>query len=96
MGTEKRLIDFEKARKKVMEILAGKVSTPIAVKVAIAMQEAAVDAVEVVRCKDCRFWIHTGNGIGDCTNRRFHLDDCPDPAMRAEEFCCLGERKDND
>ena len=39
---ERRLIDFEKARKDVMEILAGKVTTPVAIKVAIAMQEATV------------------------------------------------------
>ena len=48
-----------------------------------------------VRCKECQFWIHIGGGKGDCTNGRFHLDDCPDPTMMAEEFCCLGERKDN-
>ena len=46
-----------------------------------------------VRCKECQCWIHVGDGIGDCTNRRFHLDDCPDPTMMAEEFCCLGERR---
>ena len=45
-----------------------------------------VDAVEVVRCKECQCWIHIGDGIGDCTNGRFHLDDCPDPTMSAEEF----------
>ena len=48
MANEKRLIDFENARKSVMEILAGKVNTPTAVKVSVAMQEAIVDAVEVV------------------------------------------------
>jgi hypothetical protein len=52
MAEQGKLIDFEKARKSVMEILAGKVTTPIAVKVAMAMQEQSVDAVEVVRCVD--------------------------------------------
>lgn len=46
-----------------------------------------------VRCKECQCWIHIGDGIGDCTNGRFHLDDCPDPTMMAEEFCCLGKRR---
>ena len=31
----------------------------------------------------------------DCTNRRFHIPDLADICMSAEEFCCLGERKDN-
>lgn len=56
MANEKRLIDFEKARESVMEILAGKVTTPIAVKVSIAMQNATVDAVEVVHGR----WIADG------------------------------------
>ena len=51
---------------------------------------------DVVLCKECKHWNHMGDGIGDCTNGRFHLEDCPDPTMTAEEFCCLGERKDND
>ena len=54
-----------------------------------------VDAVPVVRCKECESWIYIGDGMGDCTNGRFHLDGCPDPTMMAEEFCCLGKRRDN-
>ena len=61
MANEKRLIDLEKARKDVMEILAGKVNTVVAVKVGVAMQEATVDAVEVVHgrwedgiCSNCK------------------------------------------
>ena len=43
MANKMQLIDFEKARKSVMDILAGKVSTVTAVLVATAMQEATVD-----------------------------------------------------
>ena len=50
MESEQRLIDFEKARKSVMEILAGKVNTPTAVKISVAMKEATVDAV-ILPCK---------------------------------------------
>lgn len=32
----------------------------------------------------------------DCTNRRFHIPDLADICMSAEEFCCLGERKENE
>ena len=55
-----------------------------------------VDAVEVVRCKDCGYWVHVEDGYGDCTSRRFHLDGHPDPTMEFNGFCSCGERKDND
>lgn len=61
MAEQRKLIDFEKARKSVMEILAGKVTTPIAVKVAMAMQEQSVDAVEVVHGQ----WRRFINGDGE-------------------------------
>jgi hypothetical protein len=54
------------------------------------------DAVPVVRCKDCKHWIHLEDGIGDCTNGRFHIHGVADITMNAEEFCCLGERRADD
>ncbi len=57
-------------------------------------QEPTVDAVEVVRCKDCEHWIHTEDGYGDCTNGRFHLDGQVDPTMKMNDFCSCGERKE--
>ena len=47
-----------------------------------------------VRCKDCKHWSHMEDGYGDCTNGRFHLSGHADPTMKAEEYCCLGERKE--
>lgn len=58
-------------------------------------EQPAVDAVEVVRCKDCKHWIFTGEGRGDCTNGRFHLDGHADPTMEMSDFCSLGERRTN-
>ena len=46
-----------------------------------------------VRCGKCKYWTHIGDGIGDCTNGRFHLDGHPDPTMKLDEYCCLGERR---
>lgn len=54
------------------------------------------DVVKVVRCKDCKHWLHMEDGMGDCTHPRFHLEGSPDPTMSAEEFCCLGERRAED
>lgn len=55
MDSEKRLIDFATARKLVLDVLRGKVTTVTAVLVATAMKGATVDAVEVVHAdwKDC-------------------------------------------
>lgn len=42
----------------------------------------AVDAVEVVRCKDCKYWAH-----GDC----YRLE-----LSRPNDFCSYGERREDD
>ena len=54
------------------------------------------ELVEVVRCKNCKHWLHLEDVMGDCTNGRFHIPGVADITMNAEEFCCLGERKDNE
>ena len=48
-----------------------------------------VDAVEVVRCKDCRFIIDREDGTHGCYLH--FLEDC-----KPDDFCSYGERKDND
>lgn len=45
------------------------------------------------RCGECKHWLHTGDGMGDCTNGRFHLDGHADPTMKADDFCSCGERR---
>lgn len=55
-----------------------------------------VDAVEVVRCKDCKHWQYVEDGMGDCTNPRFHLSVHPDPTMEHDGFCSAGERSNNE
>ena len=55
--------------------------------------ESTVDAVEVVRCKDCRYWQYVEYGYGECTHKRFHLDGHPDPTMEINGFCSCGERR---
>lgn len=55
-----------------------------------------VDAVEVVKCRDCRYW-KTGEGVNRskkvklCTYAIYHSY-----ARRDEDFCSRGERKDGD
>ena len=50
-----------------------------------------IDAVPVVRCKDCKCWTEWSNGTGSCS--RFALDWI---GTDADDFCSMGERKDDE
>lgn len=62
-----------------------------------------VDAVEVVRCKDCEKWKCHGMPFditkGTCYNPRFHfhhghvLNECFMPVTNETDFCSYGERR---
>lgn len=49
-----------------------------------------IDAVPVVRCKDCKHW-HTDDDVGHCDN-----PDGLDNYARPDDFCSYGERKDSE
>ena len=46
--------------------------------------------VEVVRCKDCKWW-HEDDDVGYCDN-----PDGLDNYAKPTDFCSYGERKDGD
>lgn len=48
-----------------------------------------VDAVEVVRCRDCRYW-QDNNGGYPHEECRWGHDETPD----ADDYCSYGERKE--
>ena len=50
-----------------------------------------IDAVPIVRCKDCKCWTEWSNGTGSCS--RFALDWI---GTDADDFCSMGERKDDE
>ena len=54
--------------------------------------KATVDAVPVVRCKECVFWLrdegHGSNGECEC--------GCNDGWWLPEDYCSCGERRDKD
>ena len=56
---------------------------------AVAENAPTVDAVEVVRCKDCIYYHRQiGYGFGQCSKCRL--------MPYQEDFCSYGERKDGD
>ena len=56
----------------------------------VVNEQPTVDAVEVVRCKDCKWWRRYQNG--------YHMGKCivHDTRMAEKDFCSYGERKDNE
>lgn len=54
---------------------------------------APIDAVQVVRCKDCKYW-YAGENINYC--RKFWDDDGEPKLYRctADDFCSRAERKE--
>lgn len=55
----------------------------------LLQQEPTIDAVRVVRCKDCRYWQDNNGGYPN-KKCRWREDETPD----ADDFCSCGERKD--
>ena len=93
MATEKRLIDANGAILELFAIRCRESGIPavLADWLAGAVANApTVDAVEVVRCKDCLYWEEYDGEMFCLCNANLMTDTAPD------DFCSYGERKDND
>ena len=52
---------------------------------------STIDAVEVVRCKDCKHYeIHKPKVLENCERNGYLIP------MKPDDFCAYGERKDGD
>ena len=97
MASEKRLIDTETVIRKLRKANCAECDNYNAVRcracwvddvVSLLEDSPTVDAVEVVRCNDCKKWEYDENFSGWCVEwRRRTLGD---------HFCSYGERKDNE
>ena len=94
MATEKRLVYKEDVL--AMAWLADECEVVTALDIE-AMP--TVDAVEVVRCKDCKqlmLWCKpTDKVIGECFIRKMNSEDEQFCMVGADDFCSYGERKDD-
>ncbi len=89
MDETKKLIEIYKQLEDAgLMVIAGKKDT--------AELMVSHDVVPVVRCKNCIHWVHMEDGMGDCTNSRFHLDGHANPTMKKDDFCSCGERRSDD
>ena len=86
-----RLIDADEARRRIIAFATGLHSEvlPIDTVMMLLIQVPPVDAVEVVRCRDCKHMIMQSN-IRYCT-----VWNGPN-GMGDYGFCNYGERKDGD
>lgn len=53
-------------------------------------QAPTVDAVPVIRCKDCKYWETMPEGMKDCSNSQGIA------YPKDNDFCSYGERKDDE
>ena len=99
MSNEKRLIDVNKVKNSMPECLDKKKKKKHSVGyfafesiIECLKQEPTIDAVEVVRCRDCKHaWIHP------CGYVYCHRDgrNAYEMTFNLDSFCSYGERKDN-
>ena len=104
---EKRLIDADEARRRIIAFATGLHSEvlPVDTVMMLLMQIPPVDAVEVVRCRDCTYWgdedgkLQGSDGVlfARCKAHNYLIDGrhtgwCPSE----NDFCSYGERKDGD
>lgn len=90
-----RLIDADKLRKDVLDLpncYNGFSDTyDKAMIIDLVDEQPTVDAVEVVRCKDCKWW--KTNYLWDGKERKICAREAYEPFRLAEDFCSRGERK---
>ena len=86
MANEKRLIDAN-ALSCEIDSCSFETSYDFEKVLEIIAEAHTVDAVEVVRCKDCQFYLNRGRNCW-C--------DIFDTIMPENGYCCFGERKPND
>ena len=53
-----------------------------------------VDAVEVVRCKDCKWW--KTNYMWNGSERKVCVVEAYEPVRNEDDYCAKGERKENE
>lgn len=93
---EKRLIDADEARRRIIAFATGLHSEvlPVDTVMMLLMQIPPVDAVEVVRCQDCKHW---DSETWFCDNHStFDHHGLEWNMFAPNDFCSYGERKDGD
>lgn len=93
---DKRLIDVDEAKRRIIAFATGLHSEvlPVDTVMMLLIQVPTVDAVEVVRCRDCKHW---DSETWFCDNHStFGHHGLEWNMFSEDDFCSYGERKDGD
>lgn len=92
---EQRLIKANKLRKDFLDLpdcyngFSGTYDKALIIDV--VDEQPTVDAVEVVRCKDCKWW--KTNYMWDGSKRKVCVIEAYEPVRNEGDYCSRGERK---
>ena len=87
MANEKRLIDYDKMYLSVMDAALSSCDEDTIFDI---MDASVVDAVPVVRCRECKHWLKDFAGCSDIVGRC----EWANYAVGANGYCVYGERKE--
>ena len=61
-------------------------------------RQPTIDAVPVVRCRECKYWKHSGSKAGNSFSDMEYIGGCEFTKYyrRESDFCSYGERKDGE
>ena len=99
MENEKRLIDANallRHKRKMSGADFGGEFWDEAVLASDIKNAPTVDAVEVVRCRDCKYYYDYGVNRDYCCHRSKCGKQVFDVKFKADDFCSYGERKGGD
>ena len=89
-SSEKRLIDSDEARRRIIAFATGLHSEvlPVDTVMMLLIQMPTVDAVPVVRCRECK---HCDPENHHCDH---HMGTSAPLRRKPDDFCSYGERKE--
>lgn len=97
MELENRMVSAEWLKDKFYEICDECKCSVVFIDRIIDEIDDAPD-VELIQCKDCKHWVPGDSFGGDSLDDMQRIGRCPIMRFgrREKDFCCDGERKDND
>lgn len=91
-----RIIDADKLRKDVLDLPncynGFSDAYDKAMIIDLIDEQPTVDAIPVVRCRDCKWW--KTNYMWNGSERKVCVIEAYEPVRNEDDYCSLGERKD--
>ena len=88
-----RLIDADEIKKRERDVVLANGAKHRCFDTTMLFEIPTVDAVEVVRCKDCKFYLNSNEKCG-LIDTRLHFYET-DKVWTEDCFCAWGERRED-